>query len=69
MERANPQNPLGAVLTDRRKREAFDGELRDLFPACHDHSPRLNQLLLQLQRNESGDQDEEQGACVLLAGS
>ena len=60
MERER-QNPLGAVLTDKRKREFFDGELRGLVPACHEHSARIDELLLQLQRSEL-DQDPEPGA-------
>ena len=67
MERAFP-NPVGEILNDERKRGFFEGGLRDCFPACHDHSSRIDQLLLQLQRNEL-DQGAEQGACVLLAGS
>jgi len=61
-------NPLGEILNDERKRELFDDGLRDSFPPCHDRSSRIDQLLLQLQRNEL-DRGEEQGACVFLAGS
>ena len=67
MERER-QNPLGAVLTDERKRGFFDTELRSQFPACHDRSSRIDELLLQLQRSEL-DQHPEPGASVLLAGS
>jgi hypothetical protein len=67
MERALP-HPLGEILNDERKRRLFEDGLRNRFPACHDHSSRIDQLLLQLQRDELG-RSAEQGACVLLAGS
>jgi hypothetical protein len=62
MEGRRP-SPVGAILSNTPKRGSFDGELSDLFPPCHDHSPRIDQLLLQLQRNELV---REQGACVLV---
>jgi hypothetical protein len=68
MERALPPNTLSEIFNDERKRGVFEAGLRDRFPACHDHSARIDQLLLQLQRDELGRGDE-QGACVLLAGS
>ena len=67
MERALP-NPLGEILNDERKRGFFEGELRSWFPACHDHSSRIDELLLQLQRSEL-DRGPEQGSSVFLAGS
>jgi hypothetical protein len=67
MERA-PPNPLGEILKDERKREFFEGGLKSWFPACHDQSSRIDELLLQLQRSEL-DQGPEPGASVFLAGS
>ena len=67
MERER-QNPLASFLTDERKRECFDSELRSQFPACHDRSARIDELLLQLQRSEL-DQEPEPGASVFLVGS
>ena len=67
MERER-QNPLASFLTDERKRGWSDSELKSHFPACHDHSSRIDELLLQLQRSEL-DQDPEPGASVFLIGS
>ena len=60
-------NPLCAILSDARKRGPFDVYLKDLFPACHDHSSRIDELLRQLQRDL--DQEPEHGASVFLIGS
>jgi hypothetical protein len=56
------------ILNDKRKREFIERGLRDQFPACHDHSSRIDELVLQLQRSEL-DREPEPGASVFLAGS
>jgi len=62
MERAFP------ILNTKRSREVWEAGLRTHFPACHDHSSRIDELLLQLQRREL-DQQPEPGVSVLSAGS
>ena len=56
------------MLNVKRSREAVEAGLRSWFPACHDHSSRIDELLLQLQRRDM-DQEPEHGASVYLAGS
>jgi hypothetical protein len=56
------------MLNDKRSREAVEAGLRSRFPACHDHSATIDELLRKLKRSESG-QEPEPGASVFLAGS